>query len=357
MKRLLVFTFVLISILTVVGCSRENMENTNTLTNSLTLGNLNDYTPIALVDNEIIYNYIQDDVLVLGTFDIDTKTETDMISVSNFYISTGITAVVGETVYLPVTLNTNEHQIVKMDLSTNSTEVLFTEKNSYPNDIISTTDEKIYMFSTISNDDGTQTYLIRYYNYLSNKMDICVSKKSSDGERIEAFACNNGNLYVIVSKFNNVNIEIYDYYGNLVKTIYFDDELIDNILSNGIVQFYCLGDYVYLRNYSDYGAIGKIEDSHVKSLLLSKQLRIAYKNKNTNDLYYAFFIRESNEVYILDTQNDVLNKTVLDLSKDESIRNAISDGNKIVISVLDESNDTNFDTKETIIVNIVDFLN
>ena len=53
MKRLLVFTFVLISILTVVGCSRENMENTNTLTNSLTLGNLNDYTPIALVDNEI----------------------------------------------------------------------------------------------------------------------------------------------------------------------------------------------------------------------------------------------------------------------------------------------------------------
>ncbi len=62
---------------------------------------------------------------------------------------------------------------------------------------------------------------------------------------------------------------------NLIKTIYFDDELIDNILNNGIVQFYCFSDYVYLRNYSDYGAIGKIEDSQVKSLLLSKQLRIA----------------------------------------------------------------------------------
>lgn len=162
MKRLLAFIFILISILFAAGCSKENMENTNTPTNSLTLGNLNDYTPIALVDNEIIYNYIQDNVLVLGSFDIDAKTETDMISVSNFYMSSGITAVVGETVYLPVTLNTNEHQVLKMDLSTNSTEVLFTENNPYPSDFISTTDEKLYMFSTISNADSTQTYLIRY---------------------------------------------------------------------------------------------------------------------------------------------------------------------------------------------------
>lgn len=188
-------------------------------------------------------------------------------------------------------------------------------------------------------------------------MDICIQKNSDDGERIEAFACNSGNLYLIVSKYNDVSIEVYDEYGNLVKTLHFDDELIDKILSNGIVQFYCFGDYIYLRNYSDYGAIGKIEGSQVKSLFLSNQLRIAYNNKNSNDPYYAFFMRGSNEVYILDTQNDVLNKTVLELSEDESIRNAISDGNKIAVSVLDESNDINFDTKETLIVNIVDFLN
>lgn len=40
MKRLLAFIYVLLSILTIAGCSGENMEITNTPSNSLTLGKL-----------------------------------------------------------------------------------------------------------------------------------------------------------------------------------------------------------------------------------------------------------------------------------------------------------------------------
>lgn len=151
---------------------------------------------------------------------------------------------------MPLTLNTDEHQVLKMDLSTDNTEIVFTENKVYPTDFISTTDEKLYMISTIIKDDDTQTYLIKYYNRLYNEMDVCIKKNSND------------------------------------------NELADKILSNGIVQVYCFGDYVYSRKYYDYGAIGKIEDSQVNSLLISNQLRIAYNNKNSNDLYQPSLLGE-----------------------------------------------------------------
>ena len=46
-----------------------------------------------------------------------------------------------------------------------------------------------------------------------------------------------------------------------------------------LYKFYCFDNYVYIRNFSDYGAIGKIESNQVKTLLDLPNLRIAYNGK------------------------------------------------------------------------------
>lgn len=59
----------------------------------------------------------------------------------------------------------------------------------------------------------------------------------------------------------------------------------------------------------------------------------------------------------MDVYADILYQTNLGLSQDESIRNAISNGNDICISILDERETETFTTKDNIIVNFDELKN
>ena len=51
---------------------------------------------------------------------------------------------------------------------------------------------------------------------------------------------------------NDTYIEIYDDKNyDLIGKLYFDSELKKFVSNNGIVQFYCFDNYVYIRNFSD----------------------------------------------------------------------------------------------------------
>ena len=56
------------------------------------------------------------------------------------------------------------------------------------------------------------------------------------------------------------------------------------------------------------------------------------------------------EFYLLDVYSDTLYKADLRLQQDESVRNVISDGNNICISILDERDTESFATKRIIMV-------
>lgn len=139
--------------------------------------------------------------------------------------------------------------------------------------------------------------------------------------------------------------------------MYFDSELRNDVSENGIIQFYCFNDYIYVRNFSDYGAIGKIENDQVKTVLNLYNLRIAYNGRNTQDNYYGFFLRGGKDFYILDVDTDILYQTNLGLSQDESFRNVLSNGNDICICILDETDTEAFTTKNTTIVDFDELIN
>lgn len=61
--------------------------------------------------------------------------------------------------------------------------------------------------------------------------------------------------------------------------------------------------------------------------------------------------------FIFDVSADILYQTNLGLSQDESIRNAISNGNDICISILDERETETFITKDNIIENFDELKN
>lgn len=76
---------------------------------------------------------------------------------------------------------------------------------------------------------------------------VCIEKQFTDitSEQITVFACSNENIY---------DGKPYD----LLGKVYFESELRDFVSNNGIAEFYCFGSYIYIRNFSDYGVIGKI---------------------------------------------------------------------------------------------------
>lgn len=344
MKRLIILVLWAVCILVlVVGCSNKGNE----------IDNINDYAPIALLDDEIVYSYVDNgDVLVIGCYETSSKKKSDITRVEGFYISSGIPAVINDTVMLPVTLNTNEHKLLMVNVDSGTSEIAFSEFNSYPIDTVSAMNTDVYMLSTMKDDVAATSY-IRKYNKNTGNMDICIEKQfTSAGEQIAAFACGNENVYVMVYNMDTENdtyIEIYDGDNfNLLGKLYFDSELQNFVSDNGIVEFYCYDSYIYIRNYSDCGVIGKIENNQIKTFLDFPNLRMSHNCKNTPDNYYGFFVRSGKDFYFLDIYTDTLYKTSLELLQDESIRSVISDGNNICISIMDERDTESFTTKKTI---------
>lgn len=334
-------------------------------TKVIKLGSLDNYTPIALNDKTITYNYISNnDALTIGSYNIDLQKENNIVSADNFYITYGIPAQIQNKVYLPITLNNMEHKLLQIDMTNNSHKTVFTDNNSEPFDSVSTMNDSIFMLSGNTDKNGIYSSYIRKYNAAAKQMEPCIREESIGKEKgriIKSFACHNDRIYTVTEEKNGSDKDIYInvYDGReftLLNKLNFNETIKSYILNNDIVQFYLFGDYIYIRDFSDTGIIGHITENSIKDILALPQLRIAYNSRNTNDDYYVFFMREGNEIYILDMKNDDLRKSILHLSENESIRNAISDGNNICVSILDDSNTDSYVTKETYIYSYEDLL-
>ena len=98
------------------GCSRQENE----------IGDINNYTPIALLDDAVVYNYIDDDgALVIGCYDFSSKKQSDTVRVEEFYISSGKPVVIDDSIILPITLGTSEHKLLMVNADSDTCEMIF----------------------------------------------------------------------------------------------------------------------------------------------------------------------------------------------------------------------------------------
>jgi hypothetical protein len=122
------------------------------------------------------------------------------------------------------------------------------------------------------------------------------------------------------------------------RSINIDDvsEYIRRSRPNEIAIF---GDYIYMRNYSDDGLIGKIENNSVKSLIQERGLEVALNRADdqTRDKQ-LFYIRRSCNYFVLDIPSGTLSEKVFDTIENFSRLFVLANSDNVLV-VLRADND------------------
>lgn len=339
-----------------INCSKRTQnENKNNDTTPVSF-NLNDRSPIALIDNQIVYTYYNEqNSYIFGYYDMSTQHFTDLVCIDNFWISKGIPTIIDNKIYYSLTTTSNERIILEIDSLHDFARVVYTEKGAYALDSMTEIQDSLYslnMKQTENNTINSKIYKISVQDGTSE-----IIKESTAQENILAMTGYDDKIYVIVEYVDNTVIEVYDQNGTYIREIIPDNEIQD-IISDGIVHFYVFDNYIYLRGYNlDRGVIAQITDDTLSPLITKQKLRYAHGGTINNRKYQVFFMREGNEVYLLDLENQQIHTIILPLNQNESIRGIISDGQKICLSVLDESIEGQYKTKNVKIIYISELYN
>ncbi|MBO4809317.1 MAG: hypothetical protein J5537_09770 [Lachnospiraceae bacterium] len=322
------------------------------------IGNLNDYTPLAVVNDNIVYNYFgEDGTFVIGCYDTASRTEKDCYFEDNFYISSGVSVETDNLVYLPITLTNGEHNLLEIDVKNQCVTSVLKEHNSYPIDTVAAMDGDVYMLSTNIFGNDIEESVIKKYSGENNNAVQIIKKDYNHGigERIIAFSCYENKIYILVEYINEndvcCRIEKYDNQKR-IETINLEKTLERDICNNGIVQFYCIGDYVYFRDYTDEGYIGKNTGAKIENYFNTTGLRIVNGSGRGMPEYQLFYVRRTADLYALNLKDGRLTLKTLPLSKNESIRGAVANNDIICISLLDESDEETFTTRDTLVLDI-----
>lgn len=315
---------------------------------------LKEYALIALHQDKIVYDYFGDNhELIIGYYEEETDSLKDVAKVANFYMSKGVVTIIKDDIYYPMTLYTGEHKIIKVNIVEDTKNILYTEEDAYGLDVLSTMNDELYQLSGNRLEDGSVIRRIGKYNFVTGEMEILIQKDSKGEESIEGFCCNKGNVYAVVKANSDIFVEIYDEKGTLQERV----ELCEKIktgLEYGVVHFYVFGEYAYIRNYADEGMIAKFKDGKLEVIYSQNNLRFADDSRSDAITNPIFFLREGKTILVLNEEKGSIEEIKLDLLEGESIRSMITDGKRVCISVLDETNSKAFQKKDIRIVDIDD---
>jgi len=309
---------------------------------------------IALHRDKIVYDYFNDnDEFVIGYYEEGADTLKDIVKIENFYISKGVATVIKDDIYYPMTIYTGEHKILKVNIVEDTESILYSEEDAYGLDVLSTMNNELYQLSGKKLEDGSVIGRIRKYNCTTGEMELLIQKESKNGEGIEGFCCNEGNVYAIVKAGSDIFIEIYDEGGDFQKRVELCEE-IKSGLEYGVVHFYVFGEYAYLRDYTDEGMIAKFIDGKLELIYGKYALRFADDSRGDAIINPIFFLRMDETILILNEETGNLEELKLDLSGGERINSVTTDGNKLCISIMELSESDGYETRDIRIVKLDD---
>lgn len=322
-------------------CSCGMRHNRNT--EYYDLGDINKYSIVASIDEDIVYNYFdKDGNMIIGKYDCESNTYNDICLIEDFYLSVGIPTVIDKKMYYPVTLTNGMHNLYEIDFESNVYEVVFEINSRNPIDYVSSIGDIVYYMT--QNDNDNNYYIDAYYaNTCEYYHDILRYDLDKENENV-IFDCYLDDIYVLEKGCDkSYFINMYTKDGGYVRTYNIASDLL-MIFDQGINQFFVVDNYIYIRNYSDYGAILRFTESEVQFLWGDTGIRIVNDFTNKDDKLILFG-RETRQIYVWDNNSENVEEISLDLNNDESIRNIVRNNQSLIISVLDEGNEKYFETK------------
>ena len=247
-------------------------------------------------------------------------------------------------IYAPVVQLDEKHsvcQITKIDLSTNTTQILAEIETDMPFVFLNAlNDNKIIIHYPLRN---TKSHYANAYNYYIDLLDIntksmthflqtSTNPETNTGKVISTVASKDNHIYVYTIDFKTKakSIEVYSVMGKLIKT--FSLEFINDVLQvydepDSVYNMEVFGDYIVLRTLSNRNILLKMHGSVLTEIKLPSALQEvsggnimlnSRLNKKLATFYFSNY-QDKNIIYKFDTSTGILTSIVFESPLNEKI--------------------------------------
>lgn len=310
LKKKIGISFVLCLILVLTSCEPvietpyTTLNFTNEFDSKENLLNIVSY----LDDNSLLYYVVNEGTAhFYRMFADESATTVKVGTIEGYYLDAGSVALYDNKVFFYATILDNEvleNQLFSIDLETNDLNQYIFQDGSLYGLRVYVIENQIVTLKNVVNGDVITTY-IETFQPDSNKWKIVIKGEynSNDrtGDAIYGFYADGKYLYTIEDRYNDKLSKsffvTYDSSFNKIREIELNDDAL-KFLQNGngrLIELYINGEYIYLRNISNQGFIGKITSEHIEGVLEENGMIPVIDIYNREEKLY--FTRRSNRLY------------------------------------------------------------
>ena len=299
------------------------------------IGEIERYGILVLTDDSIIYNKIPtgpvDSITEMDYYRyiFQTKEHIKLGTIKNWaYEAKYDTTVIGNSLYMFVTtgelsdIENRTLHLYKVDLTSNTMSVIFSEKGGFPYNTMTAVGNKLFMVRVLAT-GGSE---LEEYNTETNKRKMlkkfAFDDKANTGEAIRQITSDEHTLSLLRLKItsggkSSLYLDVYDHDMSFLHAV--DVSTIpatstdspENELRQGVSNFVAANDYIYYANFSITRFLGKIENGSLRPIMdVSPEFEIASESvkSQASGLFYQSF-GKNNNLYLLNYKDGTLKKT------------------------------------------------
>lgn len=335
MKTRKAFSLVLIVAMSMLftACTEngDNFDSTNVIMQK-SFSPVTTTNTIAIVDNQMLYQTLDMGSSTFYIFDLLENTTTEIATISNYVMDSGSAVIIGNAVYFYITESDIEGQLqntlYRISYSDLSMERLCEDRTCSP--LISLYQSPLGILALKTTDSTT------YFDLYNESMQIPdVVLEAPQGETFVTATISDDILFVFAYSGNssmgyNYFIRKYTLDGyEPVGTITLDN-IEQYIAQARIAEMVVLDDYLFLNNLSNTGLISSINKDGTVSVF-HKMPDIAILSSESESKTALFYVRQSNNYYVFDTNSGDLQLLELNIDSGYLIRSMFADGENVVV--------------------------
>ncbi|MDR3148662.1 MAG: hypothetical protein LBT88_01400 [Oscillospiraceae bacterium] len=280
---------------------------------SITGYRVNKTSAKEVLSDSYIYGAFEGNQAVYYRDYFDGRATAEVGRVNNFVSGVKETALLNNVLYFYNAADNGsggfDNNLYGIDLSTNRMQLYYTDNESSPAVPVYPYMGKVLALKTQKGQAQWWITHLEIFDPNDGSVDRETSSKFNAERAVGSMiltCCTNGEkIYALTDKFDKSGIrllavDIYNKDFEVEQTLNIDKELSDYINESRPSEIAVFGNYIYMRNYSAYGVVGKIEDGLIKPVVKRRGLELALNQKDSDikDVQ-MFYVRGSNTYYIL----------------------------------------------------------
>lgn len=345
-RRALCTTTLLLLICVIAGCSIPKDEIT--IKSEIPISSEESPVFLALMEDNSVLFYLSDgDKISIYLYDGE-KILRRIGNIDNYYLDTGVTALLKGHVYMYATLVDNMgrtyNALCDIDVKLGTVTIMDKEYDTLPGVNVYATEEDIVSLKTSRTNDEIITYIDKYnpetktWRKISEK---AFNESKQSGEAINAICTDGeGNIYSLEDYYDEDgkcthHLTKYDntYEQNYRKKLKGAcNAFVDNT-ENRIVELKVFDKFLYLRDLSSNGFIGSIVDD-MTAIQSGEEIMAAISSIDAQEM--LFYIRGTEKAYLIDTENNKLTPLEMDLQKDSTLLQIWTNRDSYLVVTIDD---------------------